>query len=84
MNDKSPSLDDVKAHILATFPNFDVKSLFSNSTNDDVKISNSTNDDDVNKTIKFEKGVTPYKTPKSYYPRPQYAASYTKSFTPSQ
>ena len=70
---KCPSLEDVKAHILATFPAFDVRSLFEND-----------GDKKCEKTVKFEKGVTPCKTPTSYYPRPQRAHSYSKGFTPSR
>ena len=76
MKDKAPSLDDVRAHILATFPAFDVRSLFENSENKADKESE--------KTVKFEKGFTPIKTPTSYYPRPQRPHSYSKGFTPSR
>ena len=72
-NDKCPSLDEVKAHILANFPDFDVKSLFEKDA-----------DKKCEKIVKFEKGFTPIKTPTSYYPRPQYPGSYSKGFTPSR
>ena len=66
----SPSMEDVKAHIRANFPDFDVSSLFEKGK-----------DPEEEKKVSFAKGVTPARTPTSYYQSlPPH--SYSKGFTP--
>ena len=65
-NSKTPSMDDVKAHICANFPDFDVSALF---------------DTENKNKVTFAKGVTPSRTPTSYY-NSHTPHSYSKGFSP--
>ena len=68
----SPSMEDVKAHICANFPDFDVSALFDKKKETKNK-----------KKVSFAKGVTPSKTPTLYYhSNPPH--SYSKGFTPQR
>ena len=61
-----PSIEMLHAHIAKHFPTFDLSTL---SVPEE-------------KVVKWEKGVTPLRTPMSYYPkRPPH--SYSKGFTPT-
>ena len=65
---ETPSMEDVKAHIRANFPDFDVSALFESENE---------------KKVSFAKGVTPARTPTSYY-RSNTPHSYSKGFTPQR
>ena len=64
-NSNHPSIDDLKSLIAATYPSFDVNTIFA---------------EEKKKEVRFTKGCTPVRPPVSFYPRPHYPHAFSENF----